>query len=531
MGNREALKKYQASSSKDPSFSTPYPSSPECLRGGLRSHLSDSRKEILSRHKSGEITFTQAINLFNEEIERLKKEYPNIDHVAAWQVSEFLKYANTESEKALVNQLREKYSSTLDQATKDRIEEKYGKVVPPSPSLDQKSSSTPLISQSEPIVFSQTPSEVPSVSWESYDRPKEPGAFETTIIAPSIAAVMFLVEKASDLVDLLAGQRSSRAAAISSDLDRETTLILPSASDQKELQKEEALKNEFSSPDSKIEPITEMPISTTSSTLEIEKVSSPPIIADIEAAPNLMTESLIAESSSGSPVVSSDKTNTPDQKSLALIRSKFSSISSESVQTLDPEPFKPKKLGFFAIAQKPATPKNNIDPLSKTSKPKIVKLKPSKKEQKPLSAPKSKGPKKRTEATKKTVSPKKSSPINIKVSPLKKSKLVPFSKSKSSSTEKQQVSAPKTKLVKAASSKKLLTKNALNSADSKSKTDPNSLIKSKIIETKKNISKRVKKEEKKDKSLLKKEKEKFQSKLELLLKKRSSAKPNPKRSK
>ena len=84
MGNREALKKPLTAASKDtPSFSTPYPSAPECLRGGLRSHLSDRRKEISSRYESGEITFTQAINLFKDEIERLKKEYPNIDHVAA----------------------------------------------------------------------------------------------------------------------------------------------------------------------------------------------------------------------------------------------------------------------------------------------------------------------------------------------------------------------------------------------------------------------------------------------------------------
>ncbi len=534
MGNREALKKPLTAASKDtPSFSTPYPSAPECLRGGLRSHLSDRRKEISSRYESGEITFTQAINLFKDEIERLKKEYPNIDHVAAWQISEFLKYANTESEKALVNQLRTEYSSTLDQATKDKLDEKYGKVVPPSPSLDQKSSSTPLISQPEPIVFSQTPSEVPSVSWDSYDRPKEPTAFEVTIIAPSVAAVMFLVEKASDLVDLLAGQRSPRTTSTSSDFDHETTLIIPQNSD-KEVQKTESLKNEFSSPDSKIEPMAEMPLAVSSSPIETEKVVSAPIIADLETAPKIMAESLIDNSP---PRISQDTpevTNTPDQKSRAAIRSKIAPASSTLIQGTDPEPFKPKKLGFFAIAQRPRAVIDSALAPKQTPRIKVIKSKSSKKpkEQNSKPHPKSKALKKPIEATKKIDSSKKSAALMIKKSPPKnpKTQLVPLSKTPSN--EKQKVSILKTQLVsKVASSKKSASLRVGDPTKSKLKDDSNSLIKSKIIKTKKRISKRIKKEEKKDKFLLKKEKEKFRAKLELLIKSRSSNKTKSKRSK
>jgi hypothetical protein len=120
----------------------------------------------------------------------------------------------------------------------------------------------------------------------------------------------------------------------------------------------------------------------------------------------------------------------------------------------------------------------------------------------------------------------------IKKSPPKnpKTQLVPLSKTPSN--EKQKVSILKTQLVsKVASSKKSASLRIGDPTKSKLKDDSNSLIKSKIIKTKKRISKRIKKEEKKDKFLLKKEKEKFRAKLELLIKSRSSNKTKSKRSK
>lgn len=530
MGNREVVKKPQINSSKDPSFSTPYSSAPECLRGSARSVLSELRKDLSSQIETGKTTLSDALEVFNAEVKRLKKDDPNANHPASWQVSEFLKYATNNSEKNLVNGFREQYSSDLDQTTKDKLVEKYGAI---NSTLDRKPASVSLISQPDPIVFSQIPQDPPSVSWESYDRPKEPSAFEVTIIAPSVAVVMFLVEKASDLADLLAGQKSTRTTSVSSDFEPDAILVSPSLTDQKEIKKEPQ-KNEFSSPDSKIEPMAEMPL--VSSPIETEKPVSAFISSDSQVTP-ILTESLISEPA---PTLSiSENTNAPDEKSLAIIRSKISSTSPPILEVSNSQQVKPKKLGFFIISK----PKI-MTPL-KTPVAKSVKSKSPKKSQKLTTVSKSALSKKRDKETKQKIEKTRiTSASSIQKTRLKSlPSLVSAPKSKPISSSKIILSKNKrnqsiqTSILHQKSSSKIppvgkISFPALiNPVKPKSKSDSNSLIKSKIIKTKKNISKRIKKEEKKDASLLKKEKEKFKTKLELLLKKRSSSKPQLKRSK
>ncbi len=540
MGNREVVTKVSKMPDPVRPFVSPYAPSGPSRACNLRSELSNVRTSASQEYQNGQITFSSALTKLVSEIERLKKEGHDVSHAASWQLGELSLLAQNQMEKDLVATHLKVYSQKLDSQTLEKLENKYGAISSASNSVEplpiQKPDSSLIIQSNHDPEVSSSISSADSLlasdsisPWVHLDSPQTSSSdFQKTIIGPSIAAVMFLVEKASDLVDLLAGQKPPRAEKESEPKTESTVVLDPVSPVQVS---PPVLKNEFSSVDSKIEPMTESPliVATDSTSIVLEKPTS--AFYQSESVP-ILSESLINTSIPSDSV----STNVPDTQSLLKIRSKKNTSDPQISPQIEIETVSPKKLGFLKVfsskdsnvsalsdsAPSPSAPSKKI-----RSKRILQTKKISKSRSQILSAksiPHSTNDHLKTSKVKLKVTPPKVSTILVpKLSKNKNAKVLP-SPSVVSSNSKLKTSKPKPLPVSISQAKPPQLK--------KSKKDlETSVIESKIKKTSKTISKKLKKEQKTDKTILEIQKEKFRQKIALLLSKAQKSKKSSKFSK